>query len=276
MARDPQATLVQLEVFPSLTVVKGKHVGQRYPLVGDRVVLGRRRGDLTIPDPEVSGTHCEIAKGVDTYFVRDLGSTNGTYVNGVRIREQKLKPGDKIGIGRTVLSFEMAGAAGPPPPRPAEEDDAGDEAGRTPLGLYDHLPGYAGLATLVEDEFPGFEDDEGTRLFDFSDVTPRLPPNSEVLLKLIGGPEKGREIRLQSGYVLVGRYGTDIILKDPDVSRKHMVIQIFGRDQMFLRDLGSTNGCYVNGSKVVFCKLQSGDTLVIGRTVVQLAVNDLN
>ncbi len=276
MARDPQATLVQLEVFPSLTVVKGKYVGQRYPLVGDRIVLGRRHGDLTIPDPEVSGTHCEIAKGIDAYFVRDLGSTNGTYVNGERIREQKLKPGDRIGIGRTVLTFDMAGSAGPPPPKPLPETAAVEETEHIPLGIYDHLPGYGGLATLVEDECSGFEEDTGSRLFDFSETSPRLPPNSEVLLKIIGGPEKGREIRLQSGHVVVGRYGTDIILKDPDVSRKHMVIQIFGRDQMFLRDLGSTNGCYVNGTKVVFCKLQSGDTLVIGRTVIQLAVNDLN
>ncbi len=275
MAREPQATIVQLEIFPHLTVVKGKHVGQKYPLIGDRVVLGRRRGDLTIPDPEVSSTHCEIAKGGDSFFVRDLGSTNGTYVNGQVIREQKLRPGDQIGIGRTLLAFEFARTGSPV----AEKTDDGAEEsgdGRIPLGLYDHVPGFAGLGALVEDEFTGFEDDRGTRLFDFAGASPRLPPYSEVQLEVVGGPEKGRVITLQSGHVVVGRYGTDIIIKDPDISRKHLVIQIFGRDQMFLRDLGSTNGCYVNGTKVIFCKLQSGDTLVIGRTVLQLAVNDLN
>ncbi len=276
-ARAPQATIVQLEVFPSLTVVKGKHVGQKYPLIGDRVVLGRRNGDLTIPDPEVSSTHCEIAKGKDTYFVRDLGSTNGTYVNGQLIREQKLRSGDEIGIGRTVLAFDLAR----PLAHPAEDGGAegkgtGSEEGRIPLGLFDHVRGFSGLAALVEDELVGFEDEEGTKLFEYAGVTTRLPPRSEVQLEVLGGPEKGRVITLTSGHVVIGRYGTDIIIKDPDVSRRHLVLQIFGRDQMFLRDLGSTNGCYVNGTKVVFCKLQSGDTLVIGRTVLQLVVKDLN
>jgi len=134
----------------------------------------------------------------------------------------------------------------------------------------------AGLSALVEDTLVGFRDDDGTQLMDLQSagVELKLPTHSVVQLEVIGGPEKGRVITLPSGNVVMGRYGTDIVLKDHDVSRRHMTLEVYGRDQIFLRDLGSTNGCYVNSVKTGFCKLQSGDTIVVGRSVMQLMVKD--
>ena len=76
------------------------------------IVLGRSQGcDLTLDTPDASRRHAEIAALGGAYVVRDLDSTNGTFVNGQRIREHRLQPGDRIGIGRLVIAFCQVDAA---------------------------------------------------------------------------------------------------------------------------------------------------------------------
>jgi len=62
--------------------------------------------DLTLDDTAVSGTHCEIIAKENGFLLRDLGSANGTWVAGVRVREAWLEPGMPLRIGRTVIRFE--------------------------------------------------------------------------------------------------------------------------------------------------------------------------
>ena len=59
-------------------------------------------------DADVSRTHCEVQMDGARVFVRDLGSTNGTYVNGTLIAEQPLRDGAVITIGSTNLTFRSA------------------------------------------------------------------------------------------------------------------------------------------------------------------------
>ena len=68
--------------------------------------------DIRIDDPGVSRHHAEIRIGSDV-ILRDLGSTNGTYVNGTLIAEQPLRDGAVITIGSTNLTFQRAGCAKP-------------------------------------------------------------------------------------------------------------------------------------------------------------------
>jgi transcriptional regulator with GAF, ATPase, and Fis domain len=65
---------------------------------------------LCICDPSVSRQHCSIQPAADGFRIRDLGSNNGTFVNGKRIEEYLLADGDKIRIGDTLLSFTADGA----------------------------------------------------------------------------------------------------------------------------------------------------------------------
>jgi pSer/pThr/pTyr-binding forkhead associated (FHA) protein len=62
---------------------------------------------VVLSDPNVSRRHAEVARVNETFVVRDLGSTNGTKLNGVAIREQYLATGDNITVGSTTLVFEM-------------------------------------------------------------------------------------------------------------------------------------------------------------------------
>ena len=84
--------------------------GQRVPL-GDRPVTVGRMSECTIPlnDQNVSRRHAEIRPGRQHYVVVDLGSTNGTMVNGTRIHgEQRLTDGDIISFGSTYVRFEAS------------------------------------------------------------------------------------------------------------------------------------------------------------------------
>ncbi len=73
-------------------------------------VLGRSRScDLTLPSSDASRRHAEIVSVHDGFLVRDLRSTNGTFVNGERIEEHQLRPGDRIEIGGDTITFCKVG-----------------------------------------------------------------------------------------------------------------------------------------------------------------------
>ena len=61
-----------------------------------------------LADPNVSRRHAEIRRVGDAVVVTDLGSTNGTRVNGIPVREQHLASGDEITVGSTTLVFELS------------------------------------------------------------------------------------------------------------------------------------------------------------------------
>ena len=75
------------------------------PLAKERVTIGRRPdNDVCLPYPAVSGEHAAVVTILADSFLEDLGSTNGTFVNGTRITsEVALRPGDRVQVGRTVL-----------------------------------------------------------------------------------------------------------------------------------------------------------------------------
>lgn len=83
------------------------HDGKRTLLAGERMTIGRSRDcDVVIDDPNVSRTHAELRKTIEGWLVVDLGSTNGVKVNGRRVHEEVLRPGDSITLGLVELKFE--------------------------------------------------------------------------------------------------------------------------------------------------------------------------
>ncbi len=93
-----------------LLVIQGGMVGERFPLDTNKKTLGRVPGvEIEIRDDSISRRHAEIAKRDNQFFIRDLGSTNGTFVNGEKISsERQLRSGDAIVLGgNTVLRFEL-------------------------------------------------------------------------------------------------------------------------------------------------------------------------
>jgi pSer/pThr/pTyr-binding forkhead associated (FHA) protein len=85
---------------------------REFPLSEQRTVLGRRPDcHLRIPTRDVSRRHCEIGPGEkrSELTVRDLGSSNGTYVNGKRVAESILKPGDRLTVGPVTFVIQING-----------------------------------------------------------------------------------------------------------------------------------------------------------------------
>jgi adenylate cyclase len=75
--------------------------GDTIPLIREILTVGRRPScDIRLPFPDVSGTHCEFIFRSGYWYVRDLNSTNGVKVNGVRVQEKQLHPKDEVSIGR--------------------------------------------------------------------------------------------------------------------------------------------------------------------------------
>ncbi len=89
-------------------VLTGAHKGTTKP-VGGRMTIGKAPdNDLVLSDDTVSRHHCELVKAPDGIHVRDLESTNGTKVDGTRIREATLQPGSVLRVGEVEVSFRPA------------------------------------------------------------------------------------------------------------------------------------------------------------------------
>lgn len=98
--------------------------GTAHPLVKGRTVIGRGTdADITISDAGASRRHAEVLWDGERAMVRDMGSTNGTKLDGHKIGEAALQPGGVISIGHTSLTFRVKAQATPPRP-PLPPDDA--------------------------------------------------------------------------------------------------------------------------------------------------------
>ena len=103
--RRPRERPAETDGQPCLVLLDGDQPVRTIP-VGRRVRLGRQAdNDLVVTDPGVSRHHAEVTNERGTCTLRDLGSTNGTVVNGARVREHALRDGDRIQLGSSVVEF---------------------------------------------------------------------------------------------------------------------------------------------------------------------------
>ena len=138
-----------------LIVRRGPQPNQIYPLDKGIVTLGRDiTNDIVINDPEVSRHHCRLTQGGGGYTMEDLGSTNGTFINGQRLAGARpLAPGDMVGLGETVtLAYEGAVAG-----LPADLRQAATMVGSSAPGGYAQPPtaGYGQQPPSAVPSAPG-------------------------------------------------------------------------------------------------------------------------
>ena len=106
--------------MPALRFTAGPLAGRRVEVTA-ALVLGRQAADLVVEDPQVSRRHASLRPAGDALEVEDLGSLNGTWVNGARIQgATRLAPGDRVRVGDTT--FEVEGQPVPAPPTQASPE----------------------------------------------------------------------------------------------------------------------------------------------------------
>ncbi|MGH9594437.1 MAG: FHA domain-containing protein [Bryobacteraceae bacterium] len=91
----------------ALSVLAGPSRGVVFPVDRARVVLGRTGADLAIQDPEISRWHCALEIKGDVIRLRDLESTNGTYLNDERVRVAELKHLSEFRIGTSIILLSV-------------------------------------------------------------------------------------------------------------------------------------------------------------------------
>lgn len=124
-----------------LVIVEGEDRGKELVLEKERVTLGRSTVcDLPLQDGSVSGIHCEVVAGPEGFLLRDLGSTNGIFMLGHRIRELYLRPGSEFQMGNNLIRFESL-----------------DNVVKIPLSRSDHFGSVLGRSIPMREVFAVLE-----------------------------------------------------------------------------------------------------------------------
>lgn len=192
------------------------------------ITMGRATtNDVVLSDAKASRVHAKLAYSDSQWTLIDLGSANGTLVNGLPVVDHvPLQPGDVIRVGESSLLFE-AGAAIASGPMTID----------TPADLE---------ATLA-------------------DATVPVQLNDTSVARLaIRTPDGTWEVPLLQDGLTIGRQSDcDVVLNLARVSRQHARLERRG-DDFWLHDLGSTNGTLLAGRRIEEHPLQNGDTIRIG------------
>ncbi|MCC7192691.1 MAG: FHA domain-containing protein [Phycisphaeraceae bacterium] len=146
----------------SLVMFKSDGARRDFAIEKARIVIGRTNNcDLRIPLSSVSRQHCEVRVEGDKAILRDLGSSNGTYHNSVRIQEVVLRPGDEISVGSVVFFVTIDG-------QPENLQPVRSSGGETaPVAREEAPTPYAKAPAVEEDddqpvELPELDEEEST------------------------------------------------------------------------------------------------------------------
>jgi pSer/pThr/pTyr-binding forkhead associated (FHA) protein len=206
---------------------------QEYELGKARVTIGRgTTNDIPISDGRVSRSHARLECALGSCTLVDLGSSNGSYVNGQRIERSLLQPGDLVSLGGSQFRFERS---------PATE-----LVGMTVIDR------EADLDKAMDQEVLPYAINETSQ--------PRL-----VVLT----PQRTWEVPLDDlDSLSIGRIDSNqLVLEHTKVSRQHAEVQRKG-SLFILRDLGSTNGTWHGEARVDQLILEDGDEFKIGEATL--------
>ncbi len=112
--------------MPRLLLKFNAAVIKEIQIGADSLAVGRKAdNDIVIDNPAVSGHHCRISMQGGAYFVEDIESTNGTFVNGKRVKKSGLHNNDVVGLAKHALVFLEDAPPSAPAPQPTGKDRAG-------------------------------------------------------------------------------------------------------------------------------------------------------
>ena len=169
-----------------------------YPLNRERISLGRKpNNDIQVDNLAVSGKHALVITILDDSFLEDLGSTNGTYVNGKLIKKHALRDSDVVGIGKHELKYVN------------EHATADDEDFEKTMIIRPGSASAAVAAAKAAEDAGIAESKEST-----DGGTPIAPPPSSGMplgkLQVLNGPIAGKELELTKALITLGKPGVQV------------------------------------------------------------------
>ena len=203
-------------------ILAGTGAGDAVKLRQDATLFGREKGDVIINDVEMSSTHCQIQNINSVYHIFDMNSTNGTFVNKVRIVKSRLNTDDEITIGKTTFKFML-------------EEDSKVRHLNTVFKTNTsgaNKPNSSIVDTLIEKE-----------------VRTKNTFSLRLSIKYSNGTKE--TIDLPQKVVYLGRatsFGQ--FENDVQISRKHLLIKVNDLGEVFIEDQGSTNGTLLNNTQI--------------------------
>lgn len=247
----------ELPIKVTLTILEGENQGQSFELDRPYTVFGRAKADIILRDRKVSANHLAIHIEGREVFAEDLGSTNGTYCNDQRLAaKQPLRNMDELSLGHTRLRIHIFENLEYFRKLNRQGQETSDTRRRNLDELIDEELGKFSRWDLghgAEQERPAAQ-----------------VPKQKMTLEVVEGPEKGRRILITRASTSLGRGKADVRLKDPDVSRNHLVLECYGAKGFYLLDQASTNGTYLNNKRITQAKLQDGDIIQLGSTALRV------
>jgi hypothetical protein len=152
--------------------------GEAFPIRRAQTTLGRRpHNDIVIEDRMVSGQHAVLTLSGHDLVVEDMNSTNGTYVNGVRIKRHQLSPDDRLEVGNCRLRYQSDGLAEP-------------------------TLNFEKTAVLTP-ATSGFGSDKASYPY----TVPAALPKQLAMIQFLSGEESGQELLLTKVVTTVGKQG---------------------------------------------------------------------
>ncbi len=216
--------------------------------------------DLQIDDDHISRRHARLVNHGGVVWLQDLGSANGTYVNGERLSGAcRLFHGDEIRFDAVAFQLVGRGADLTPVRTPDPAERPAPLEVQRPLGSPGDTTEFAAVA---EDRV------------DAPHLEPALPPG-EAGAFLLGAsePVAGMTFRTPMGRTLIGRQDDcDLVIRDRTVSARHAELMVRA-EGVTITNLMATNGTRLNGEEIQTGRLHDGDVLRFGR--VSLVFKDV-
>jgi pSer/pThr/pTyr-binding forkhead associated (FHA) protein len=171
---------------------------QDIPLTKETTTIGRKPGnDVHIDNLSVSGSHAQVITILEDSFLEDLGSTNGTYVNGKLVKKHALEHGDKITLGKFQLIYENSSAGG-------------DSDFEQTMII---RPGEAGMPEQATED-KGIEKSvqklSASVQSENASASSSSTENLEACLQLLSGANAGKELVLKKALTTIGQPGVQV------------------------------------------------------------------